>query len=108
MTDSNTTLHPPWLNIARAAWLIVTALAVMAALIGVAHYLTSPLRNRIQQEIDRRFYRRKYDAQQVLQHFGETVRDETDLDKLTNELVHVVQDTMQPKSVSVWLRSEDR
>jgi hypothetical protein len=63
-----------------------------------------PLRNHIQTAIDKRFYRKKYDAQQVLQKFSETVRDETDLEKLTNELVNVVQETMQPKSVSVWLK----
>jgi hypothetical protein len=62
-----------------------------------------PLRNRIQDVIDRRFYRRKYDAQQVLQKFGEMVRDETDLDRLTTELVNVVTETMQPTTVSVWL-----
>jgi hypothetical protein len=51
-------------------------------------------------------YRKKYDAQQVLQKFSETVRDETDLDKLTGELVNVVNETMQPKRVSVWLKME--
>ena len=54
--------------------------------------------------IDRRFYRKKYDAQQVLAQFALTARDETDLDALTAELAHVVQETMQPKQVSVWLR----
>ena len=64
----------------------------------------SPLRNRIQAAIDRRFYRKKYDAQQVLAQFAQTARDETDLDALLAELVHVVQETMQPEHVSVWLR----
>ena len=65
-----------------------------------------PLRNRIQNEIDKRFNRKKYDAQQVMEKFSRTVRDETDIDKLTNELVGVVQETMQPKSVSLWLKNE--
>jgi hypothetical protein len=67
-----------------------------------------PVRNRIQDMIDRRFNRKKYDAQQVLSRFGETVRDETDLEKLTNELVNVVHETMQPKSVTLWLKQEQR
>ncbi len=67
-----------------------------------------PLRNRIQNAIDKRFNRQRYNAQQVLQKFAETVRDETDLEKLTSELVNVVNKTMQPKSVSLWLKNEER
>ena len=67
-----------------------------------------PLRNKIQEVVDRRFYRKKYDAQQVLSDFANTVRDETDLEKLTSRLVQVVNDTMQPKSVSVWLKTTER
>ena len=58
----------------------------------------------MQDWIDRRFFRKKYDAQQVLARFALTARDETDLDALTAELISVVQETMQPEHVSVWLK----
>lgn len=66
-----------------------------------------PVRNRIQSEIDKRFNRKKYDAQRVLNDFANTVRDETDLEKLTVRLMQVVDDTMQPKTVSIWLKPEE-
>ncbi len=53
----------------------------------------------------RRFFRKKYDAQQVLAHFAQTARNETNLDALTTELVRMVQETLQPEQVSVWLRT---
>lgn len=62
------------------------------------------LRRRVQDVNDRRFFRRKYDAEKVLAGFVATVRDETDLDALTAELVRVIQETMQPEQASVWLR----
>ena len=67
--------------------------------------LFNPLRTRVEGGIDRRFYRRKYDAQQVLAQFAVTARDETDMNALTAELAWVVQETIQPEQVSVWLIS---
>ncbi|MBK8986604.1 MAG: hypothetical protein IPM39_11065 [Chloroflexi bacterium] len=66
--------------------------------------LFNPLRRHVQTAVDRRFYRQKYNAQQVLAQFAQVARDETDIEALTAELVRVVQETMQPEQVSVWLK----
>jgi hypothetical protein len=87
----------------RLAGVEQSTLAVVISTLAIAALFT-PLRRRIQDAIDRRFFRKRYDAQQVLAQFALTARDETDLDALTAELARVVQETLQPEGVSVWLR----
>jgi hypothetical protein len=78
------------------AAIVISTLAVAA--------LFNPLRKRVQERIDRRFYRGRYDAERVLEAFAETARRETDLETLKGDLLEVVQRSLQPESISIWLK----
>jgi hypothetical protein len=80
-----------------------SAVALVLSTLLIAALFT-PSRRRIQEFVDGRFFRKKYNAQQVLDQFAKTAHDEMDMAALQAELLRVVQETMQPETVSIWIK----
>ena len=94
----------------QAAFRALTGQESTVALVGstlAIAALFQPVRVRLQQLIDRRFYRRKYDAARTLEAFAETVRDQVDIDRLSDELVGTVERSLEPAHASLWLAEAD-
>ena len=96
-------LAPAGLHVA----LVVYGASIRAGSTLVAFALFRPVRSRVQAVVDRRFYRHKYDSGLILDVFASHVREEVDLQDLTDELATTVDQTMQPRHASVWLRGQE-